>query len=48
MPIPEDCDKTYKPNLLEFLQIGIKLVAPNAPPFFILFSHYFTDKSAVN
>jgi hypothetical protein len=26
IPIPEDWDKNYKPILLEFLQIGIKLI----------------------
>jgi hypothetical protein len=47
MPIPEDLSKNYKPILLEFSQIGIKVVAPIRRPF-PLFPHYFTDNSAVN
>jgi hypothetical protein len=40
MPIPEDLNKNYKPILLEFSQIGIKVVAPIRRPF-PLFSKLF-------
>ena len=47
MPIPKDLNKNYNPNLFEFSQIGIKVVALMCSPF-ILFPHFFTDNSVVN
>jgi hypothetical protein len=48
MPIPKDLNKNYNPNLFEFSQIGIKVVALNVPPLFSYIPYYFTDNSVVN
>jgi hypothetical protein len=41
MPISEDLNKNYNPNLFEFSQIGIKFVAPNVPSFYIISALFY-------